>query len=131
MAAQCRRRAAMRQHAGKMTGSYEASVDDIGRYRILGELGSGGMGVVFRAYDPVLGREVAIKTLKLSNFSDPSERDALRDRLAREARAAAALSHSGIVAIHDVIQQGDLISLVMERIEGQTVAHLLSAGPPE
>jgi formylglycine-generating enzyme required for sulfatase activity/tRNA A-37 threonylcarbamoyl transferase component Bud32 len=106
-------------------------VDDIGRYRILGELGSGGMGVVFRAYDPVLGREVAIKTLKLSNFSDPSERDALRDRLGREARAAAALSHSGIVAIHDVVQQGDLISLVMERIEGQTVAHLLSAGPPD
>jgi len=106
-------------------------VDDIGRYRILGELGSGGMGVVFRAHDPVLGREVAIKTLKLSNFSDPSERDALRDRLAREARAAAALSHSGIVAIHDVVQQGDLISLVMERIEGQTVAHLLSAGPPD
>jgi formylglycine-generating enzyme required for sulfatase activity len=106
-------------------------VDDIGRYRILGELGSGGMGVVFRAHDPVLGREVAIKTLKLSNFSDPSERDALRDRLAREARAAAALSHPGIVTIHDVVQQGDLISLVMERIEGQTVAHILSSGPPE
>jgi len=104
-------------------------VDDIGRYRILGELGSGGMGVVFRAYDPVLGREVAIKTLKLSDFSDPSERDALRDRLAREARAAAALSHAGIVAIHDVVQQGDLISLVMERIEGQTLAHLLTTAP--
>ena len=106
-------------------------MDEIGRYRILGELGSGGMGVVFRAHDPVLGREVAIKTLKLSNFSDPSERDALRDRLAREARAAAALSHPGIVTIHDVVQQGDLISLVMERIEGQTVAHILSSGPPE
>jgi formylglycine-generating enzyme required for sulfatase activity/tRNA A-37 threonylcarbamoyl transferase component Bud32 len=106
-------------------------VDDIGRYRILGELGSGGMGVVFRAYDPVLGREVAIKTLKLSDFSNPSERDSLRERLAREARAAAALSHSGIVAIHDVVQQGDLLSLVMERIEGQTLAHVLSTGPPD
>ncbi|HTB14590.1 MAG TPA: bifunctional serine/threonine-protein kinase/formylglycine-generating enzyme family protein [Bryobacteraceae bacterium] len=104
-------------------------MDDIGRYRILGELGSGGMGVVFRAYDPVLGRQVAIKTLKLSDFSNPSERDALRDRLAREARAAAALSHAGIVTIHDVVQQGDLISLVMERIEGQTLADLLSAAP--
>ncbi len=106
-------------------------MDDIGRYRILGELGSGGMGVVFRAYDPVLGREVAIKTLKLSDFSNPSERDSLRERLAREARAAAALSHSGIVAIHDVVQQGDLLSLVMERIEGQTLAHVLSTGPPD
>jgi formylglycine-generating enzyme required for sulfatase activity len=109
-------------------------MDDIGRYRILGELGSGGMGVVYRAYDPVLGREVAIKTLKLSNLSEPSERDALRDRLAREARAAAALSHSGIVAIHDVVQQKDaqqqdLICLVMERIEGQTVAQILSTAP--
>ncbi len=106
-------------------------MDDIGRYRILGELGSGGMGVVFRAYDPVLGREVAIKTLKLSDFSNPSERDSLRERLAREARAAAALSHSGIVAIHDVVQQGDLLSLVMERIEGQTLAHVLSTAPPD
>jgi formylglycine-generating enzyme required for sulfatase activity/tRNA A-37 threonylcarbamoyl transferase component Bud32 len=106
-------------------------VDDIGRYRILGELGSGGMGVVFRAYDPVLGREVAIKTLKLSDFSNPSERDSLRERLAREARAAAALSHSGIVAIHDVVQQGDLLSLVMERIEGQNLAHILSTAPPD
>jgi formylglycine-generating enzyme required for sulfatase activity/tRNA A-37 threonylcarbamoyl transferase component Bud32 len=106
-------------------------VDDIGRYRILGELGSGGMGIVYRAHDPVLGREVAIKTLKLSDFADPSERDSLRERLAREARAAAALSHSGIVAIHDVVQQGDQISLVMERIEGQTLAHVLVSAPLE
>jgi serine/threonine-protein kinase len=110
-------------------------VDDIGRYRILGELGSGAMGVVFRAYDPVLGREVAIKTLKLNELSTPSERDALRDRLAREARAAAALSHAGIVTIHDVVfeqhPQGDRISLVMERIEGQTLAQALAAHYPD
>lgn len=101
-------------------------MEAIGRYRILGELGSGGMGVVYRAHDPVLGREVAIKTLKLSSLSEPSERDALRDRLAREARAAAALSHSGIVAIHDVVQESDVICLVMERIEGHTLAHILA-----
>src|SRR5580700_5066495 len=89
------------------------------------------MGIVYRAHDPVLGREVAIKTLKLSDFADPSERDSLRERLAREARAAAALSHSGIVAIHDVVQQGDQISLVMERIEGQTLAHVLVSAPLE
>jgi formylglycine-generating enzyme required for sulfatase activity len=105
-------------------------LDDIGRYRIVGELGSGGMGIVYRAVDPVLGREVAIKTLHLSQLADPGERDALRDRLAREARAAAALSHSGIVTIHDVVQQDDMISLVMERIEGQTLAHFLSAPQP-
>src|ERR1700722_12962784 len=105
-------------------------MDDIGRYRIVGELGSGGMGVVYRAHDPVLGREVAIKTLKLSDLSDPSERDSLRDRLTREARAAAALSHPGIVTIHDVVQQGDLISLVMERIEGQNLANLFTPMQP-
>jgi eukaryotic-like serine/threonine-protein kinase len=105
-------------------------MDDIGRYRIVGELGSGGMGIVYRAVDPVLGREVAIKTLKLSELSDTAERDALRERLAREARAAAALSHSGIVAVHDVVQQGDLFNIVMERIEGQTLAHVLTTEPP-
>jgi serine/threonine-protein kinase len=106
-------------------------LDDIGRYRIIGELGSGGMGIVYRAYDPVLSREVAIKTLKLSELSDPAERDALRERLAREARAAAALSHAGIVTIHDVVQQdGDHISLVMERIEGHTLAHVMAGEPP-
>ncbi len=104
-------------------------MDDIGRYRIIGELGSGGMGIVYRAHDPVLGREVAIKTLKLSELSDPAERDALRERLAREARAAAALSHPGIVAVHDVVQDGDHISLVMERIEGQTLARVMAAAP--
>lgn len=108
----------------------EDSLDDIGRYRIIGELGSGGMGIVYRAFDPVLGREVAIKTLKLSELSDPAERDALRERLGREARAAAALSHPGIVTVHDVVQQdGDHISMVMERIEGQTLAHILFVEP--
>lgn len=105
-------------------------MDDIGRYQIKGELGSGGMGVVLRGYDPVLGREVAIKTLKVDDLADPAERDSLRDRLAREARAAAALSHPGIVAIFDVVQQGDLISLVMERIEGQNLANLFTPLKP-
>ena len=94
----------------------------------MGELGRGGMGIVYRAHDPVLGREVAIKTLKLSELSDPAERDELRDRLAREARAAAALSHAGIVAIYDVVQQGDVLGLVMERIEGSTLSSLLTSG---
>jgi eukaryotic-like serine/threonine-protein kinase len=104
-------------------------LDDIGRYRIVGELGSGGMGVVYRAYDPVLGREVAIKTLKLSDLSDPAERNDLRERLGREARAAGALSHPGIVGVHDVVQQGDVIGLVMELIEGQTLAAVLYQSP--
>ncbi len=88
------------------------------------------MGIVYRAYDPVLGREVAIKTLKLTELSDPAERDELRERLAREARAAAALSHAGIVGIFDVVQQGDVLGLVMERIEGSTLASLLTSGKP-
>src|SRR5580698_11617137 len=87
------------------------------------------MGVVYRAYDPVLGREVAIKTLKLSDLSDPSERNDLRERLGREARAAGALSHPGIVGVHDVVQQGDVIGLVMELIEGQTLAAVMYQSP--
>jgi len=90
------------------------------------------MGIVYLAHDPVLAREVAIKTLNLTDLSDPAERDALRERLGREARAAAALSHAGIVAIYDVIQKGDVVGLVMERVSGYTLAQLLaSRNPPD
>jgi serine/threonine protein kinase len=100
---------------------------DVGRYRIDKFLGSGGMGKVYRAFDPVIGRHVAIKTISLRRYGDADERQGLLERLRREARSAGKLSHSGIVTIHDFIEQGDLACLVMEFIDGVTLREMLKS----
>src|SRR5262249_56118729 len=79
-----------------------APMDQLGRYQILGELGRGAMGVVYRALDPSIGREVAIKTIRLIEFTDLEQRAKQRERLFREARSAGILSHPSIVTIYDV-----------------------------
>ena len=83
------------------------------RYRLGGELGRGGMGVVFRATDEQLGRDVAVKVLPEASSSPES-----RERLLREARAAAALNHAGIVAVHDVGEHEGIPFFVMELVAG-------------
>jgi eukaryotic-like serine/threonine-protein kinase len=102
----------------------------IGRYEILSEIGSGGMGVVYRARDTELGRTVAIKTLRLSEFASPQETRTLRERLLREAQAAGHLNHPNVVAIHDFGQEGDTAFIVMELVEGRTFQDLLAGGSP-
>ena len=96
-------------------------MERIGRYEITGELGRGGMGVVYRAQDPAIGRTVAIKTIRLDAFSDPSEHRQLRDRLLREARSAGLLSHPSIVTIYDVGQEGNVAYIAMEFVQGRTL----------
>ena len=71
----------------------QPTMEQIGRYKILGEVGRGAMGVVYRAQDPAIGRIVAIKTIRLVELADPTERAKLRDRLIREAQSAGILSH--------------------------------------
>jgi len=88
----------------------------LGRYVILYRLGSGGMGVVFAAYDPELDRKVALKLVRLENGS-PAAREALR----REAQAMARLSHPNIVAVHDVGGEGHDVFLAMDLIDGVTL----------
>src|SRR6266576_439815 len=105
-------------------------MQQIGRYRILGELGRGAMGVVYRAEDPAIGRTVAIKTIRLSEVTDPRERIRLRDRLFREARSAGILSHPGIVTIYDIQHQGEIAYIAMEYVDGPTLDQLLSEQPP-
>lgn len=83
------------------------------------------MGVVYRAFDPVIGRPVAIKTVHLPEFSDPAERQALWERLRRESQSAGLLLHPNIVAVHDMLQQGDLAYLVMELVNGPSLEKLL------
>jgi Protein kinase domain len=93
----------------------------LGSYQILQELGRGGMGVVYRAYQPSLNRYVAIKVLPPALALDQE----LVERFVREARAAARLRHPNIVVIHDVGRQGGLYYIVMELIEGTTLAQLI------
>ena len=93
----------------------------LGSYQILQEIGRGGMGVVYRAYQPSLNRYVAIKVLPPALAYDRE----LVERFLREARAAAKLRHPNIVVIHDVGQQGGLYYIVMELIEGHTLAQLI------
>jgi eukaryotic-like serine/threonine-protein kinase len=100
-------------------------IESIGPYRILGLIGAGGMGEVYRAHDPKLGRDVAIKVLGAGFLADP-ERLA---RFEREARALAALSHPHVGAIFGLEQGGDVNALVLELVEGPTLAEQLQGGP--
>jgi serine/threonine protein kinase len=94
----------------------------LGPYEILAPLGAGGMGVVYRARDTRLDRQVAIKVLPAEFFADPRR----RERLATEARAISSLSHPHICVLHDVGQQDGVDFLVMEYIEGQTLTDRLA-----
>jgi serine/threonine protein kinase len=93
----------------------------LGRYVVLGELGRGGMGVVLRAYDPKLQREVALKCLKPGVLSSDQG-----ERLIREAQAMAKLSHPNVVAIYDVELESERVTLTMEYVEGQTLRKWLA-----
>ena len=88
----------------------------IGRYKIVGELGRGAMGVVYRAEDPALDRVVALKTILLSD--DVENRKEYEKRFALEARAAGKLNHPNIVTTFDFGEEGDLAFLAMELLEG-------------
>jgi Flp pilus assembly protein TadD/TolB-like protein len=97
----------------------------LGTYEILGPLGSGGMGEVYRAHDRKLGREVAIKVLTEAFASDPSR----VARFEREARMLAAVNHPGIAAIYGAEEDGDFRYIVMELVPGETLSEKLAAGP--
>ncbi|HSW11314.1 MAG TPA: serine/threonine-protein kinase [Solimonas sp.] len=94
----------------------DSSLTQLGRYRILTELGRGAMGIVYRAQDPMLDRTVAIKTIRLSG--DAAERADYEARFFQEARAAGRLSHPAIITVHDVGREGDLAYMAMELLPG-------------
>ena len=99
----------------------------IGRYEIIEEKGRGAMGAVYIARDPAMDRIVALKTIHSLALSGP-QADEFRERFYREARAAGGLSHPGIVTIFDVGEQDGVPYLVMEFIEGRTLAEAAKNG---
>ncbi|MEV7005821.1 protein kinase [Streptosporangium sp. NPDC051022] len=101
-----------------------------GRYRALDRLGAGGMGVVWRAVDELLHREVAIKEVLLRPGLSEAERAEARERTLREARAAARLSHPSIVAVHDVIAQDGRPWIVMDLVRGGSLEQAIRRDGP-
>ena len=105
-------------------------MQQIGPYEIQEELGRGGMGVVYRGLDPVIGRTVAVKTLHASDLGDANEQERLRERLFREAKSAGILSHPGIVTIYQAGQDKDVLFIGMEFIDGPNLANALARTKP-
>ena len=101
-----------------------------GRYTLLAPLGSGGMGTVWRARDGVLGREVAVKEVVFPHGLADQDRDVLRERTRREARAAARLDHPSAVTVYDVVEEGGVPYLVMELVEARTLADVVRRDGP-
>ncbi len=96
-----------------------------GRFRLIEQLGSGGMGTVWRASDTVLHRDVALKAVR----SDAEASDVSRERVLREARALARLNHPNVVTIHHIVDTDPHPWLVMELVSGPSLQERLAAGP--
>jgi serine/threonine protein kinase len=101
-----------------------------GRYRLEARIGRGGMGVVWRATDQLLGRRVAVKELTVDDSLSEDEARQQRDRTLREARAVAQLHHPHIIVVHDVVVDDERPYIVMELIDGGSLAERISAHGP-
>jgi len=97
----------------------------LGPYEILSPIGAGGMGEVYRARDPRLGRDVAVKVLPEALAQDPGR----LSRFQQEARAASALNHPNIVTIHEIGREGETAFIAMELVDGKTLRELTVSGP--
>ena len=115
--------------AGTFPGDYRAGGALVGthllHFRIVSRLGSGGMGVVYKAVDEKLRRPIALKVLSSGAFAS----DKRREMPLREARSAAALSHPGIAAIYDIHETDGIAFIAMELVEGETLRAKLERGP--
>jgi serine/threonine protein kinase len=96
-----------------------------GRYQLLDELGRGAMGVVYRAHDPVIGRDVAVKTMHLSADGSTANRPEFLTRFQTEARAAGILTHPNIVVVYDAGEEAGVFYITMELVEGRSLQSLL------
>ena len=101
-----------------------ATVETLGKYEIKRQLGRGAMGTVYEGWDPIIERQVAIKTVNLPDASDPETEEALA-RFRREAQAAGRLTHPNIVGVFDYGETGDVAYIVMEYIDGPPLKNLM------
>ena len=104
----------------------KAKPKQLGRYRLVEELGRGAMGVVYRAEDPLLNRTVAIKTILL--MDDPAARAEYEARFFQEAKAAGGLNHPNLITIHDIGREGDVAYMAMELLEGTELREMMAKG---
>ena len=104
------------------SGEVRVPPDRLGRYRILHQLGEGGMGIVFAAQDESLGRRIALKTIVAM---DPAS----RERFRREARAAAAVNHPNVCQVYEIGEDSGQMFIAMELLEGESLAERLKKGP--
>ena len=104
--------------------------EQLGRYRLISQLGAGGMGVVYLAEDTVLARRVALKTLRLFEGMDAPARESLTQRFLHEARIVAQMEHPGIVAVYDFGNEGETAYLVLEYVPGTNLSARLEQDPP-
>jgi len=100
----------------------------VARYEITGELGRGGMGVVYKATDPVIGRTVAVKTIRLSQEAAGISHEQLIQRVQTEARAAGLLTHPNIVVVYDAGEDQGQFYITMELVEGKSLQAWLNEG---
>ena len=98
----------------------------LGKYDIVGKLGKGAMGEVYKGHDPVLNRYVAIKVIAESLDADPE----LIERFRREAKAAAQLNHPNIITIYDFVEDEGSLYIVMELLDGKDLKELIKGGTP-
>ena len=103
-------------------------LETIGKYKILDTLGQGAMGIVYKALDPDIDREVAIKTIRFDMLSDAAGKDEIMRRFIREAQAVGKLEHPSIITIYEVGREGDLTYIVMQLAKGKSLKEILDSG---
>jgi tetratricopeptide (TPR) repeat protein len=103
-------------------------MEKIGKYKIIGELGKGAMGIVYRGLDPDINREVAIKLIRFDMVSEDSEKEDAARRFIREAQSAGNLEHPNIITIYEVGREDNQTFIVMQCVDGESLKQAISAG---